>query len=50
MKEKITIKYIERTCLNKNAYVKLVRKFGKLKYKMLIVFDNRIKDYRSIFF
>lgn len=45
MKSKLMIKHIERTCLNEKAFIKLVKKYAKLKYKLVIVFDNRIKDY-----
>lgn len=46
--KKLEIRHIERTCLNLEAFNKLVKKFGKLKQKTLIVFDKRIKDYRLL--
>lgn len=42
---KIEIRYIDRTCLNAKAYMKLLAKFGNLKLKTIIVFDKRVKSY-----
>lgn len=41
---KIEIKNIP-ACLNEVAYLRLVRRFKKIKQKLIIVFDNRIKGY-----
>lgn len=42
---KIEVRHIERTCLELKAYMKVLRKYAKLKHKLTIVFDKRIKDY-----
>ena len=44
---KVSTKYIERCCLNEEAFVKLVRKYSKFKHKCIIIFDNKIKDLGS---
>lgn len=45
MSRKIEVRHIDRTCLDEKAYTKLVRKYAKLKYRLIISFDNRIKAY-----
>lgn len=45
MSKKIEIRHLERTCLKEQAYLKLVRKYAKLKHKLIISFDNRIKAF-----
>lgn len=47
---KVEVRYIERTCLELKAYTKVLRKYSKLKHKLKIVFDNRIKDYGQYHF
>jgi len=39
----IKIRYFKRTSLEKKAFEKVIRKYAKLKYDILIVFDLRIK-------
>ena len=42
----IEVRYLKRTCLIKDAYAKTILHYTKileLKFKVLIVFDNRIK-------
>jgi hypothetical protein len=47
----IKVNHIDRTCLNKEAFLKLIKKYTKnLKYDVLISFDLRIKDYGSYIF
>jgi hypothetical protein len=41
----VEVRHTDRTCLNEKAYIKLVRKYAKLKYKLIISFDDRIKAY-----
>jgi len=42
----IEVRHIERTGLDENAFVKVVKKYAKsLNHNILIVFDLRIKDY-----
>jgi hypothetical protein len=41
----ITIKHIDSTCLQKESYIKLVKKYGKLKRDVLIIFDCRISNF-----
>jgi hypothetical protein len=43
--KKVEVRHIDRTCLNEKAFLKLVRKYAKLKYRLIISFDNRIKAY-----
>ncbi len=45
---KVEIKYIERTSLDHDAFVKLVEKYAKLKNDVTIVFDKRINGFRTI--
>ena len=42
----VKLKYLDRTCLQEDAFIKLVRKYGsKLTHDVLIIFDLRIKDF-----
>jgi len=38
----ITIRHIDRTCLNHNAFISMVKSYSKLDHDILIVFDDRI--------
>lgn len=42
---KLELRYIDRTKLDTKAYGKLVRKYAKLKHKIIIIFDKKIKTY-----
>jgi hypothetical protein len=45
MANKVEIRYIEKTSLNEASYLKLVRRFKKIKHNLVIVFDRRIKSF-----
>lgn len=48
---KVQVRYTERTCLEPLAFLKLARKFCYgLKYKTIISFDGRIKNYGHYIF
>jgi hypothetical protein len=41
----VTIRYIERTCLEEEALKKVVERYTKTDKEVLVIFDMRIKDY-----
>jgi len=43
----IEIRYIERTCLQKDAFMKMIKKYHKLNHNIRVVFDLRINSYGS---
>jgi len=38
----ISIRHIDRTCLQEEAFIKMIKKYSNLEHDMLIVFDRRI--------
>lgn len=41
---KVEVRHLQRTCLQDKAFKKLVKRYGKLNHKLIICFDNRVKD------
>jgi hypothetical protein len=41
----ITVRHINKTPLQKDAYIKTIEKFANLRYDMIISFDRRISDF-----
>lgn len=41
----IEVRHCERTCLNAQAYIKLIETYANLKNKIIICFDKRIKAF-----
>ena len=40
---KIEVRHIDNTCLKEVGFIKVVKKYGRIKKDVLIVFDKRIK-------
>lgn len=48
---KVEVRYIDRTCLERDAYIKTVQKYANdLKYDVSIVFDKRLVNYGTHMF